>query len=781
MEMIRCVVTGMGCTCCNGENVNDTFLNTVNGKVGFKKLSKVNTDGCYTMVGAEIDNFEFHSKIREELNNTTMMALKACIEAIEDSQLNICELDKSRIGIAIGSCMGGMNSRETVLRKIDKGKEIFKSDIDKISIRNIAEKISEYFEICGPVESIADACASSNISIAYGCDLIKRGNVDVMIVGGADALSNTQFSGFHALKALSSNECSPFSKSDGLTLGEGAGIIIVESLEHANKRNAKMYCEVLGYGTTSDAYHVTSPEPSGETQLKAMESALNMSKLNASDIDYVNAHGTGTYLNDTTEKRCYEKLFAKKLNSIKISSTKSMIGHCLGAAGILEAIISIKSMENNVLPPTMNFDKNNQNYNMDFIPNKFIKYNTNNIMSNSLAFGGVNSSVIFSRKVNSYKAEELNQPRVFITGIGMVNCLGIGKDSYIDFFTKRNGDKHINEMENFEQNLKKFDCIKSKYLRRMDRFSKMLTVSGINAISDAKIDFNQLEDVGIIVGTSDGPINTIESYIKQIIQKGTKGTSAILFPSISYNTAAGYLSMITKAKGYTATLVNGIESGIHSFCYSYDLIKLNRSQCIIASGVDEINDTIKKAYDMANYDKNSVTDSFRNNGFEITEGAGSIVLESEESVNKRNGRKYAEVLGYGMYNDSSKINYDGEGLKYAISMALQRCKLNPCDIGAIVGLANGHKNIDEMELKIYKNIFNDISIISIKDILGEGRAATSSMQIAHAALVLRGENKLYENSIYYCRGLKTDINNILITSYSYPHSYSAVILKKCKL
>lgn len=239
------------------------------------------------------------------------------------------------------------------------------------------------------------------MSIGYACDLIREGKGDVFIAGGSDSFSSLAFSGFHALHALDENACSPFNHSTGITLGEGSGILVIESYEHAVERGAKIYCEILGSGVSSDAYHITAPRPDGEGQMSAIRRAVESSALSFDDIDYINAHGTGTAKNDEAEFLSLHTLFDGN-DHLSVSSTKSMTGHCLGAAGSIEAVFSVKAIKENLVPPTIGYSDEDLKVlsekagNIDFIPNKSHTKDVHYAMSNSFAFGGNNASIIFS-------------------------------------------------------------------------------------------------------------------------------------------------------------------------------------------------------------------------------------------------------------------------------------------------------------------------------------------------------------------------------------------------
>ncbi|MFZ5988140.1 MAG: beta-ketoacyl-[acyl-carrier-protein] synthase family protein [Bacillota bacterium] len=824
--MKKCVVTGLGIVCSIGNNLDEVWNNAVNGVCGIKEVSTFDTSNCYAKIGAEASSFrptfkkaELYSK---RMDRVSLLCIEAVNEAFINSGLSIEDIDKKRLGVVIGSCTGGAISAEKFHRQLlDNSERVSPREILKIPIHAIASNVAFFLRAHGVVANIGNACAAGTMSIAYACDLIKRGLADVVVAGGADTFASLPFSGFHALKALDTIPCSPFGRSKGISLGEGTGAVIVESIEHAQKRNAKILCEVSGYGITSDAYHITAPNPEGEGQMTALRLALKEASFETYDIDYVNAHGTGTPLNDSAEGTSLAEIFKNEIDKIKISSSKSMVGHCLGAAGAVEAVLSIKALTCNTVPPTVNYPDLSEAMEeaaavsaFDLVPNKGKDADVNVVMSNSFAFGGNNASIIFSKDLKKDNHTKEYNKRVFVTGIGIVSTIGIGIDEYwknisegksgINAVTYK--DKKYKSKFAASANLTDFASygISPSELRKLDRITKLLLVSGKISLKDANINVNDDvdKDIGIIVGTSDGPATEIGNFQEGMIKRGYHAASALIFPNTVYNAAGGYLSIMTKIKGHTATLVNGIQSGISSICYGYDLIKMQKQKYAIASGVDEYSETIHILYDKlralaAGDDYFSYPYSFNQKGFILGEGSTSLMLESEDEVNKRGSHCYAEIVGYGLTNTPvapGKIDFEGYGLDRAIIMACEQAEIKPSDIDAVVGFGNGCERTDAMELNSYKRIFTEsfstIPLHSIKALTGEGRAATSALQVAHAALMLDRQQgpvtrrefaasaKCGENECYLSETPAREYKYILVTSFAYGGSYAAILLKK---
>lgn len=802
MRNKRYVITGIGGICALGSNVNEIWDNIKNGVCGLKKLESIDTTGAYTNLGAEIKNgnykFDLDNEALERMDNASLICLKSAYEAIENSKLDLLKEDSEKISVIIGSCTGGIRSTEKYHRDLlDKSKKTNKLDIVKIPLHNIARNISLALGVKGLTSNIANACAASNIAIAYGCDMIELGNADIVIVGGTDAMATLQFAGFHSLNALSKSICAPFSKSDGINLGEGAGILIIESYEHAKARNANMLCEIIGYSITNDAYHITAPRNDSSEQIVAMKNAIKFANIDSKEINYLNAHGTGTELNDRIEQLSIRAVFGDENKELVVGSTKAMTGHCLGAASAIEAIISIKAIQDNIIPPTINFDESvEQKFN--FAANKCLKRNVSKVMSNAFAFGGSNSSVIFS-EIRSDKNKLNNNisydEKIVITGVGCVSSLGNSLEEYVKSVNENKiGIKKVlvdnkykyASVADFDIDVKKY--IPLKFNRRLDRLSRLLICSAIQSLNDRGIEVTKenMRDIGLVVGSSDGPVNEIREFEESVILEGIKSGNALVFPNTVYNASAGYLSILKNIRGYTATLINGIQSGIDSLCYGYDLLRLNSSKYMITSGYDEYNETIHSLYSELGllYEKENLSELNNKLGFALGEGSATLFLEKESTAIKDNCKIYAEVAGYSIMNAPSIAGTISKNnvLKDNIIKACENSKVLIDDIDAIVCFGNGNKDMEQLEIDTYEEVFQnnlkDIELHYIKRLVGEGRASTSALQIIHSIALINNLIKIDKNSVICENFRNKSYGNILINSVSFSGGVSSIILKK---
>ncbi len=406
----RVVVTGLGIVSPLGNDLESTWSNIVNGKSGAGHITKFDPTEFSTTFAAELKGYDEVSGLSPKevrrIDPFIQYALTASDQAIKDADLSLENVEKTRIGVSIGSGIGGLGSIEdNALILKDKGPRKISPFFVPGAIINMASgNVAIKYNLQGPNISIVSACSSAGHSIGYSARTISYGDADIMITGGAEAgITPLGLAGFSAAKALSTNNENPEQascpwdkKRDGFLLGEGAGILILEELESAKSRKAKIYGEVVGFGQSDDAYHITAPAEDGRGAYNAMINALNDFKEDYEKIDYINAHGTSTPLGDVIEAKAIAKIFKGRKN-LSVSSTKSMTGHLLGAAGAIEAIFCLLAMRDSIIPPTINLNDPDNEFNLDLTPNKSKNKEVNFSMSNSFGFGGTNVSLIFKK------------------------------------------------------------------------------------------------------------------------------------------------------------------------------------------------------------------------------------------------------------------------------------------------------------------------------------------------------------------------------------------------
>lgn len=409
--MKRVVVTGIGMVTPCGNTLQENWENIINGRSGIGPITRFDTTDFPSKIAGEVKNLnpeEFvDKKDARRLDLFLIYALASAKMAMEDSGLVINDENSERVGVMVGAGMGGLLTIEKYHKAlIEGGPRKISPFFIPYSIVNMAPGlISMEYGAKGPNLSIVTACATSTHCIGEAFECILRGDADAMIVGGAEGtITPLAIGGFCSMKALSTrNEepqkaSRPFDKDrDGFVMGEGSAILILEELENAKKRGAKIYGEVIGYGLSSDAYHMTAPAPEGDGAYRCMKMAIKDAGITPDDIDYINAHGTSTYYNDLFETIAIKKLFGDRAYKIPVSSTKSMTGHLLGAAGAVEAAYTLMSLKTSIIPPTINYETCDGECDLDYVPNEAREKKINYALSNSFGFGGTNATLVFKR------------------------------------------------------------------------------------------------------------------------------------------------------------------------------------------------------------------------------------------------------------------------------------------------------------------------------------------------------------------------------------------------
>ena len=407
----RVVVTGLGCISPVGNNVPDTWSALLAGKSGSATITRFDVSRHKTKFAAEVKGFDpaavLGTRDARKFDRYSQLAIVAAQEALAESGLVIGDSNRDRIGILVGTGIGGITTLvENVAVMRERGPERVSPFLVPMMIADSAAGLLAIrFGVRGPNMAITSACATGTNVIGEASEIIRRGAADVMFAGSSEAaITSITIAGLNVMTAISTRNDAPekasrpFDKDrDGFLVGEGAGMVVLESLEHAQKRGAKILCELKGYGTSDDAYHISAPAENGAGAAICMKHAIDDAGLNITDIDYINAHGTSTVLNDKSETAAIKTVFGEHAYKIPISSTKSMTGHLMGASGSVEAVICAKVLQENILPPTINYETPDPECDLDYVPNAARPVKTKNIMSNSFGFGGHNATLIVSR------------------------------------------------------------------------------------------------------------------------------------------------------------------------------------------------------------------------------------------------------------------------------------------------------------------------------------------------------------------------------------------------
>jgi 3-oxoacyl-[acyl-carrier-protein] synthase II len=405
----RVVVTGLGTLSPVGNTADEFWTALVQGRSGVGMITRFDTTGYPTRIAGEVRNFDplnfVDKKEARRLDPYLQFAIASAVLAVQDAALDTGKVDGNRFGVLIGSGIGGISTLlESHRNLIEKGPDRVSPFFIPMLIANMASGlVSMRFGAKGPNSAVVTACATGNHAIGDSFKIIQRADADIMIAGGSEAIIiPLTIAGFCSMKAMSTRNDEPTkamrpfdANRDGFVAGEGAGILVLESLDHALARDARIYAEIVGYGMTGDAHHMTAPDPEGDGAARAMAAAVRDAGLDVSDVGYINAHGTSTQYNDKFESIAIKRVFGEHARRLAVSSTKSMTGHLLGAAGGIEAIATVLALHHGVLPPTINYETPDPDCDLDYIPNQARKQDVEVALSNAFGFGGTNATLAF--------------------------------------------------------------------------------------------------------------------------------------------------------------------------------------------------------------------------------------------------------------------------------------------------------------------------------------------------------------------------------------------------
>lgn len=412
--MRRVVITGLGAVTPVGIGKDEFWSSLIQGKSGIGPITRFDTENFSAKIAAEVKDFNpedfLDKKEARRMDRFAQYSVAAAKLAIEDGNIDLDTVDRNKVGVIFGTGIGGVETFETEHNKlVNRGPNRVSPLFIPMMISNMGTaQISMSLGLKGSTMTITTACASGTHAIGESFRMIKSGQMDMVLSGGAEAsITPISIAGFCSMKALSTRNddydkaCRPFDKErDGFIMGEGAGVLVLEELSHALNRGAIIYGEVVGYGSTSDAFHITQPDPEAIGATNAMRLALEEGSVERQEVGYINAHGTSTYFNDMLETLAIKNLFEEHAYNINISSTKSMTGHLLGAAGGIEAIVSVLALKTSIIPPTINYENPDEECDLNYTPNKAVERNVEYALSNSLGFGGHNASLLFKKYID---------------------------------------------------------------------------------------------------------------------------------------------------------------------------------------------------------------------------------------------------------------------------------------------------------------------------------------------------------------------------------------------
>lgn len=730
------VITGLGVSCALGTGTEEVWKAVRKGECGIRLTQRLDVSTLSCRYSGEVSRLPVVPRRgKGRLDRASRLALGAAEEAVGASGLDFDAVDPYEMGVALGTSVGGLEEGERFHWQLLHGgvAATRRHHLLTYPLYTSADAVSSAFGLKGPKAVISNACAAGSNAIGYAVDAIAEHRAQMMIAGGVDVLDVLSLAGFDSLKALDQEPCGPYTRSSGLSLGEGVAMLVLEAESVASARGAPVLGYVLGYALTSDAYHATAPDAAGSGARRAMAGALRRGGLDPASVDYVNGHGTGTPANDSAELKAVDSLF-EELEEKPISSTKSQVGHMLGAAGGIEAAVCALALHDQTVPPTVS---NRGVPDRDIVAGEARDQRLDTVVSNSFAFGGNNCSLVLGRSPG--RARKVAQRRVVITGAGVVSPIGTGREAFVDalrgdvagiapatsYDTERCGSSLAAEIT--DKAFRKY--IDPRYARRLDQLGLLVLAASRMALQDSEFRVTRAntESVGMVFGTYTGPLETVSRLSETIGTSGPHRVNPKLFPNSVMNAAAGHACLSLQLKGPLSTLATGLAAGLTGLGYAADLVRRSEAEMMLAVSADETSSLLHLGYDqlgmltstgMRPYDK-------QRSGCVLGAGGVALAVESLEHALARGAPILAEVRGHAVTSDAYRVaGNDPSGQPWAESFrrSISQAGLSPQDIGSLYGDARGTQTIDHAEARAVRSVWEP----------GALRLANVSGQVGHA-------------------------------------------------
>ena len=800
MDKDRIVITGMGVVACNGKDPEE-LTNHVNANVsGIKKCTRHDMTGLKSQLAGEIDYSELYEILpnEDDVERTIYLAYYGAHQAIADAGIDFSTTEKN-VAIVLGSLFGGFNTSVYVheeFLKDHKLKDIDTNELKNFSPCSIPSYLSEKFKIKGAKVVVSNACASGGSAVGLAYDLIRAGLADMAIAGGADELNRLSLAGFNSLGALCPENCTPYTNSKGINIGEGAGVFILEKLSDAKERGQRPQVEIVGYELSSDAFHITSPDPNGEGALRTMRNVLERNGVPIEAVSYVNGHGTGTMGNDSSETKSVRRLFADSGNVGNLISNKGVVGHCMGAAGAVELFVAARSVVDGMIPPTYHGEKQKEWPGINIV-REATPDSCSFVLSNSFAFGGNNITVGLSTP-EYFDFEKFDHQmmddEVVITGVG---CIGNKHSSFEEYTAMLMNNDNV-----FLAN----DSYKGKYhsiyhgvipeidyrrhmspdfFRKTDLISKLSLVSSASAIKDSNIKImrGNEERIGLIYGTGTGPISTIEKLNLEILQNGLPGMNAFFFPNSVCNAAPGYITMSSRIKGTTITINCGGATFASNMLYAKLILLQNKADHVIVTISDDYNEIYHAAYDRIGHlpDYNKIENFFGDhNSTLLAPGSVSILLERRQTAMEREAKMYGKVAGgalTGSRSSEKEISKKKKGMAEAFEAALAATGLREEDIDVYFGNLSGRRSMDSLEKEGLIDSLKTPIISSPRQFSGTNAALIPAYSALSAIAAFSGA-PVYDVVNNQRIDQVGEINHVVVASHFFDETFGNIVISR---
>ncbi|MCL2089823.1 MAG: beta-ketoacyl-[acyl-carrier-protein] synthase family protein [Micrococcales bacterium] len=748
MSADEVVVTGVGLITAVGLDVDDCWKAVRAGVSGIGPATFVPVEGYVSDRAAELPGgARWEPRTRPlrgqgRIDRCHAMAADAVGQAVASSGLAEAPYAAERIAVSMGTSLGGGSSGEEFHRQwIGRGlRHARPSLLRQYPLHTVADYVAAVFGFQGPRSIQSNACAAGSVAIAYGMELLRSGVADVVVAGGVDPLASLAFGGFSCLDALDPDRCAPYTRSSGLNLGEGAGIVVLERRSPALERGATILGAVGGYGLSADAYHPTAPDPTGRGATRALRAALRMDDRPVTDVDYVNGHGTGTPANDSVETWVVSHL--RDGDPPPVSSTKSMIGHTLGAAGAVEAVVTILAIRDQVLPPTVVPDPAAVPTDLDIVPAVSRPGRIRAALSNSFAFGGNNAVLLLRAPDETVRACSAAGRPVVVTGASAIvgpaadsaaveqamvdsqpvyGTSTVEVDHYGAFPVAEIPDRHLSRGVN------------PQYLRRIDKFGRRAAVVAGDLMRSRGFTRDEMASTGLIFATGAGPVSTIEAFHRELISSGSGNTR--LFPNTVMNAAAGHVAILNHLQGPTATICSGGISAISALHFATQLIKNGSCDRVVVLSADEASAALISGYaTVPGYLSRDVCRPFGGTGT-VYGGAGvAVLLEAADAA--PSGRVLGRIEGFGLTGDTSgpsRLEPSGAGWARSFRLALSDAQVTSTDVDLLISAATGRPATDTVELKAVEAAgLAAVPISAPKGLFGELGASSGLLGVVQA-------------------------------------------------
>jgi 3-oxoacyl-[acyl-carrier-protein] synthase II len=737
--MVRVAVTGIGIRCAAADDAKQFWQNVIDGRSGVIEVTGLELGDSPCRIGGQITTLAATGSGADAVGARLSEMLRGVVEeALHSSGLALEEADPTRVGLTLGQCQGALADEESAH-----------------FMHECSDAIANHLGITGPRTVISTACTAGAAALALAAERIVGGEVDVMLAGGADVLSSFTWRGFTSLQSLSPDGCAPYSRSAGLVLGEGAGILVLEPLERVLAQGRTPLAELLGWGFSADAHHITAPDATGRGALLAMERAVSRAGFGLDKVDYVCGHGTGTQANDEMEVKALRLAFGERAPLVPLSSIKPMIGHTLGAAGAIEAAASVYALRDGMLPPTVNFTPTGVDSDLDFVPNVTRQAPLRVVMTNNYAFGGNNSSLVFGRVAD--RATVPTAPPTYrdvcVTGIGIVSSLGSGYPQWsAALLAGHTGLRPFTLLDPGSSGLTigaELPELSSRGVttpgewRHLDPLSRLALTVSRQAWTDSglRLTPGQRNNVAVIYGSGTGPVSAIRRFQDSV---ASGDPSPMHFPNTVYTAAPGHVCKALALRGPTTTFTSGGVAGMHAIEYATALVARGEVDQALVIAVDELSEWhLGASGEQRNYLSPGLGVPFQRGSKGANLGAAGValVIEATEHAQDRGARRYGRILGTAVGGDAiAGMLPDPRGSRWSLVLrqALRNARVEPAEVGYVACAANGATELDSLETGVINRILGPkVPVSAPKSMTGETLGASGGIALVSALVALQ--------------------------------------------